>query len=98
MTYETTRQDRPVCPHCGYKHDDAWEWNFGLGLDGDTSVRCYHCDELFDCERVIDVSYTTKPTHAALDALKRQDVDIATPKTSTCVGIVAGGEAVSART
>ena len=57
----TMRQDRPVCPHCGYEHDDAWEWDFGPGLEGDSEGReCYRCGEVFDCERIVDVSYTTK--------------------------------------
>lgn len=61
--HETRLQQRPVCPHCGYKHDDAWEWNFGPGLEGSSECReCYHCGEEFDCERVVDVSYTTKAT------------------------------------
>lgn len=50
----------PACPHCGYKHDDAWEWNFGPGLEGTSNAReCYRCGGVFDCERVVDVSYTT---------------------------------------
>lgn len=62
---ETRIQPRPVCPHCGYQHDDAWEWNFGPGLDGTAEDRwCYSCDGEFDCERVVDVSYTTRPTGA----------------------------------
>ena len=63
-TIETTLQQRPVCPHCGYKHDDAWEWNFGPCLDGSSEGReCYRCGGVFDCERVVDVSYTTKMAH-----------------------------------
>ena len=55
----------PVCPHCGYKHDDAWEWNFGPGLEGDSNGReCYRCGGVFDCERVVDVSYTTRVPNA----------------------------------
>ncbi len=58
---ETNLQPRPVCPHCGYQHDDAWEWNFGPGLDGTFEGRqCHRCDREFDCERVVDVSYTTR--------------------------------------
>ena len=61
-SHETGLQQLPVRPHCGYKHDDAWEWNFGPALDGDSEGRqCYQCEGEFDCERVVDVSYTTKP-------------------------------------
>ena len=65
--YDTKLQPRPVCPHCGYEHDDSWEWNFGPGLEGTAEGRsCYRCDGEFDCERVVDVSYTTKAIQAAI--------------------------------
>lgn len=61
--HDTTLEPHPVCPHCGYKHRDAWEWNFGPGVDGSSEGRtCDNCEEQFDCERVVDVSYTTKAT------------------------------------
>ena len=64
--HETTLEPHPVCPHCGHKHRDAWEWNFGSGLDGDSEGRdCDSCGGSFDCERVVDVSYTTKAVCAA---------------------------------
>ena len=67
MTYDTNLQHRPVCPHCGHEHDDAWEWNFGNGLEGTSEARqCYRCDGEFDCERVVYVSYTTKPANVAI--------------------------------
>lgn len=60
-TEQSINDTVPVCPHCGYKHDDAWEWNFGAGLEGDSNGReCYICGGIFDCERVVDVSYTTR--------------------------------------
>lgn len=59
--HETMLQSLPVCPHCGHKHSDAWEWNFGPGLDGSSEGRtCDNCEEAFDCDRVVDVIYTTK--------------------------------------
>ena len=61
MEHETQRQPRPVCPHCGFRHDDAWEWNFGPFQEGDSNGRqCERCGKEFDCDRVVDVSYTTK--------------------------------------
>ena len=58
---ETTLQVNPVCPHCGHEHRDAWEWSFGSRCDGTTlGVECDHCGEEFDCDRVVDVSYTTR--------------------------------------
>ena len=67
---DTFRTDRPTCPHCGYEHYDAWEWNFGPGLEGSSEGReCYHCGEAFDCERIVDVSYTTKVSNVVVTGL-----------------------------
>lgn len=60
QSIDTVLQQRPICPHCGYQHDDAWEWDFGPGLDSSSEDReCYQCGDTFNCERVVDVSYTT---------------------------------------
>ena len=72
--HEIHLQPRPVCPHCGYEHGDAWEWNFGPGLEGDSNGReCDRCGSEFDCERVVDVSYTTKPCRTALAKAKEKN-------------------------
>ena len=64
---DTYLTNRPTCPHCGYEHDDAWEWNFGPGLEGISEGReCYRCGETFDCERIVDVSYTTRVPNAEI--------------------------------
>lgn len=55
----TKLQSAPVCPHCGYVEKDAWEWNFGPGLEGDTEHDCGRCGEPFHCEREVSVYYTT---------------------------------------
>jgi hypothetical protein len=58
---ETGLQASPVCPHCGHRHDDAWEWNFGAGLEGDSTDRyCDSCGGMFDCSREVTVYYTTR--------------------------------------
>lgn len=63
--HDTMLQPDPVCPHCGHRHRDAWEWNFGEGPDGESNGRaCDNCEALFDCERVVQVSYTTRMTKA----------------------------------
>lgn len=73
---DTFRTDRPTCPHCGYEHDDAWEWNFGPGLEGSSEGReCYRCGEAFDCERIVDVSYTTKVPNASVSGACLQASD-----------------------
>jgi hypothetical protein len=51
----------PICPHCGHREKDAWEINFGPGLDGDAEVTCNSCGEEYHCSRCVSVSYTTRP-------------------------------------
>ena len=58
---ETKLQNSPVCPHCGHHHKDAWEWNFGPGLEGEIDTRdCDNCEGMFSCYREVSVYYTTK--------------------------------------
>ena len=57
---DTEHRDWPVCPYCGHVHDDAWEWNFGPGLEGDTEVECHHCNRTFYVERCVTVTYSTR--------------------------------------
>ena len=52
--------DWPTCPKCGYVHTDAWEWNFGPGLDGDAEHSCDRCEQDFHVERIVYVSYRTR--------------------------------------
>ena len=42
-----------VCPHCGYEHGDSWEMSDG-------NYECPECNEPFDLERIVSVSYTTR--------------------------------------
>lgn len=57
---DLTLTKEPVCPHCGHRHRDAWEWSLQNGEP--TNRECYSCDMEFECTRVVDVSYTTKKT------------------------------------
>lgn len=50
----------PMCPHCGHIIRDAWEINFGPGLDGETELLCGHCESEFICERSTEVRYSTR--------------------------------------
>ena len=62
---ETKLQPSPVCPHCGHEHGDAWEWNFGPALDGTAEEReCEKCEGVFDADRVVELSYTTRARSA----------------------------------
>jgi DNA-directed RNA polymerase subunit RPC12/RpoP len=49
----------PVCPYCGYRHEGAWEWNFGDDLEGYTDVECRNCEETFHVFREVEVTYST---------------------------------------
>lgn len=50
----------PVCPHCGYEEIDAWELNFGPGLEGECVTWCDDCGEQYHIERYVSVTYSTK--------------------------------------
>jgi hypothetical protein len=59
MSDDTQFTDEPVCPYCGHVHRDAWEINFGPGLEGDTDIWCGECGEQMHCSRSVAVSYST---------------------------------------
>ncbi len=48
---------KPICPHCGHVEQDAWEIDFGLGLDGEREVSCNSCGEDYFLERIVSVNY-----------------------------------------
>ena len=51
----------PKCPDCGHEEQDAWEVNFGPGLDGEAVVACGACGVDYHVERVVSVSYRSRP-------------------------------------
>jgi hypothetical protein len=57
---DLTRNLNPVCPHCGHEERDAWEIDFGSGLEGEAEISCGRCEKDYIAERVVDVSYTTR--------------------------------------
>lgn len=59
MTMETEWTTFPVCPHCGQVERDAYEIDFGAGLDGDTVIGCGQCGVDYAVQRIVDVYYTT---------------------------------------
>jgi len=44
----------PVCPHCGYEMQDAWQ----LG-DNDQEVECNACEKDYFVSIDVDVTYST---------------------------------------
>ena len=54
---ETQDTDEILCPHCGYRYSDSYEF------DGDGGeIVCDHCDREFHYERATSVSYSTRRT------------------------------------
>ena len=46
--------DEVVCPYCGYKDEDTFEYN-----EDESEVECLHCNRKFVYVREICVKYTT---------------------------------------
>ena len=59
-TYDTKLQAEPVCPACGHRHRDAWEWHFDGDMDGSAKRECDACGAEFQCDRIVSVDYTTR--------------------------------------
>lgn len=65
--------DEIVCPWCGYKFEDSWEFSCDdedLGL-----IDCYECDKQFYASRNIRVTYSTeKPTYGKCKDCDKENV------------------------
>lgn len=59
--------DAPVCPCCGHLESDAWEINFGGGLDGDAIITCGSCNEEYFVERVATIQYHSTALESTRD-------------------------------
>ena len=58
-------KDAPTCPACGHAETDAWELDFGAGLEGDTHVWCGECETEYRCARTVSVYYRSSPLKGA---------------------------------
>ena len=47
----------PICPWCGHKQQDAWE--YGLDDGEDMDIECDACEREFTVECSLDIRYTT---------------------------------------
>lgn len=47
--------DEIICPHCGHKYSDCWEWGDDEGVE-----ECYNCYKPFSWTRNITVNYCTE--------------------------------------
>ena len=43
-----------VCPYCGYKYSDSWEYDNEGG-----ELECYECGKTFNYSKDVSVSYST---------------------------------------
>lgn len=55
----TVHRDAPICPHCGHAQGDAWEIDFGPGIEGETTISCDNCEAEFSATRCCTVTYCT---------------------------------------
>lgn len=56
---DTAHRDCPICPHCGNFHRDAWEWDFGPGLEGEKEKECDACGGPMVVTRHATITYST---------------------------------------
>jgi hypothetical protein len=68
-SFDTEHRDSPICPHCGHAEGDAWEIDFGAGIEGDTTITCGECEMDYLASRHCTVTYSTFP----LPNTKRSD-------------------------
>ena len=53
-----TFTDVGVCPYCGHRHEDSWEW-FREGQE-EAEIECDKCGKSFQCEVEYSVAYTSR--------------------------------------
>ena len=58
MKIDHSYTDEIVCPNCGYKFGDSYEY-FGSTAECADNIYCDECDNEFDAVRNISVTYTT---------------------------------------
>lgn len=50
---DTDNQNEAICPHCGYKHMDSWEYEEG-------EHECSQCERAFELTKRMWVTFTTR--------------------------------------
>lgn len=50
---EHEHTEEVVCPHCGYKHEEYWEFENG-------DYDCAECGKWFTVSRNVSVTFTTR--------------------------------------
>lgn len=46
-----------VCPYCGHKFDDSWEYG---DIQSGMEIECDKCDKTFRAYSIVDISYSTE--------------------------------------
>ena len=59
--YETDYTKEIVCPHCGHKYRDSWEYNDESG----TVWNCDECEKEFILTVDFDITYCTEKVEPA---------------------------------
>ena len=54
--YDCRYKPHAVCPWCGYKDPDSWEYE-----EGETEAECPNCGKEFTVIAELYMNYTTKP-------------------------------------
>ena len=52
LELDTSYQDDVICPHCGHKFADSWEFDDG-------KLDCYECEKEFEIVRNVKITYST---------------------------------------
>jgi DNA-directed RNA polymerase subunit RPC12/RpoP len=55
--FDTEDTDEIVCPYCGYKFSDSWEY---AGPDGFWDVTCHKCERAFNVTANMEITYTSE--------------------------------------
>ncbi len=53
---EHEHTDEIVCPYCGYKFSDSYEWE---AHEHERTIECHSCEKKFNATATISVSYST---------------------------------------
>ena len=53
--YTHQHNSDPICPYCGYKNEDAWEYGVDCGFTYD----CENCNHEVECIPHVEITYST---------------------------------------
>lgn len=56
-SHETMNEDEIICPYCGYRDSNSWEYD-----EGDYMLHCENCEKEFYVNAKVEILYSTSPT------------------------------------